>query len=216
MPVIDDPVSMIRCTNKVYLDEMMRANGVAVPDTVMIIGAEDIPRAADLLGFPMVVKVPDSSFSRGVTKVGSLEELKKLVAAWLEDSDVLIAQKFMPTKFDWRIGVLGGKPLFAVQYMMAKKHWQIVKHDPGGRPVEGGFKSFSLAETPPAVLDAGLRAARCIGDGLYGVDLKETDDGVFVIEVNDNPNLDHGVEDAAEKDEVWTRLTNWFIERIVS
>lgn len=216
MPVIDDPVSMIRCTNKVYLDEMMRANGVAVPDTVMIIGAEDIPRAADLLGFPMVVKVPDSSFSRGVTKVGSLEELKKLVAAWLEDSDVLIAQKFMPTKFDWRIGVLGGKPLFAVQYMMAKKHWQIVKHDPGGRPVEGGFKSFSLAEMPPAVLDAGLRAARCIGDGLYGVDLKETDDGVFVIEVNDNPNLDHGVEDAAEKDEVWTRLTNWFIERIVS
>jgi glutathione synthase/RimK-type ligase-like ATP-grasp enzyme len=31
MPVIDDPVSMIRCTNKVYLDELMAANGIAVP-----------------------------------------------------------------------------------------------------------------------------------------------------------------------------------------
>jgi glutathione synthase/RimK-type ligase-like ATP-grasp enzyme len=66
------------------------------------------------------------------------------------------------------------------------------------------------------VLDSGLRAACSVGDGFYGVDLKETDDGVFVIEVNDNPNLEHGVEDAAEKDEVWTRLTNWFIERIAT
>lgn len=36
-------------------------------------------------------------------------------------------------------------------------------------------------------------------DGLYGVDLKETADGVFVIEVNDNPKLDHGWEDSAKR-----------------
>lgn len=214
MPVIDDPVSMIRCTNKVYLNELMEANGIPVPDTVMIVGVEDLQRAADRLGFPMVLKIPDSSFSRGVSKVADMAGLKKLAGEWLEDSDVLLAQRYMPTSFDWRIGVLGGKPLFAVQYLMAKKHWQIVKHDTGGKPLEGGFRSFSLAQTPPLVLDTGLRAARCIGDGLYGVDLKETGNGVFVIEVNDNPNLEHGVEDAAEKDEVWTRLTNWFIERI--
>lgn len=214
MPVIDDPVSMIRCTNKVYLDELMAANAIPVPRTVMLIGPEDFSRAADELGFPMVLKVPDSSFSRGVAKVGSMQELKALATAWLSDSEVLIAQAFMPTSFDWRIGVLGGKPLFAVQYLMAKKHWQIVKHDTGGKPLEGGFKSFSLDRVPPLVLETGLRAACAVGDGLYGVDLKETDDGVFVIEVNDNPNLEHGVEDAAEKDEVWTRLTTWFIERI--
>ncbi|TIS76058.1 MAG: RimK family alpha-L-glutamate ligase, partial [Mesorhizobium sp.] len=46
------------------------------------------------------------------------------------------------------------------------------------------------------------------------VDLKETKDGVFVIEVNDNPNLDHGWEDSGEKDEVWVRLTQWFLERL--
>ena len=38
--------------------------------------------------------------------------------------------------------------------------------------------------------------------------------GVFVIEVNDNPNLDHGWEDSGEKDEVWVRLTQWFLERL--
>jgi glutathione synthase/RimK-type ligase-like ATP-grasp enzyme len=214
MPVIDDPVSMIRCTNKVYLHELMEANGVSVPDTVLLAGAEDFPRAADMLGFPMVLKIPDSSFSRGVARVGSVDELKTLAEAWLADSDLLLAQRYMPTPFDWRIGVLGGEPLFAVQYLMAKKHWQIVKHDTGGRPLEGGFRSVSLQDVPPLVLDTGLRAARLIGDGLYGVDLKETPDGVYVIEVNDNPNLEHGVEDSAEKDDVWLRLTRWFIDRV--
>ena len=90
----------------------------------------------------------------------------------------------------------------------------IVNHETGGKPQEGGFRSFSLAEAPPEVIDIAVRAARCIGDGLYGVDLKETPDGVVVIEVNDNPNLEHGVEDAAEKDAVWMKLTQWFIDRL--
>ena len=214
MPVIDDPISMIRCTNKVYLNELMAANGVAMPASVMIGSKEDFIRAADELGFPMVLKIPDGSFSRGVKKLADMAALEKLATEWLEDSDLLIAQKYMPTRFDWRIGVLGGEPLFAVQYLMAGDHWQIINHETGGRPMEGGFRAFTLGDTPPEVLDVGLRGARCIGDGLYGVDLKETDDGIFLIEVNDNPNLEHGVEDSCEKDEVWTRLTRWFIDRV--
>ncbi len=214
MPVIDDPISMIRCTNKIYLHELMTSNAIAVPPTVTIAGLRDLPRAADELGFPMVVKVPDSSFSRGVKKVGSTAELNTLARAWLADSDLLLAQSFMPTTFDWRVGVLGGQPLFVCQYMMAKKHWQIVRHLEDGKVVEGDFKTVALSEAPPAVVDVGLRAAQLIGDGLYGVDIKETADGIFVVEVNDNPNIDHGVEDAQEKDQVWVELTRWFIDRL--
>jgi glutathione synthase/RimK-type ligase-like ATP-grasp enzyme len=214
MPVIDDPLSMIRCTNKVYLNELMTFNKVPVPPTVMIASPADFQLAADTLGFPLVLKIPDSSFSRGVKKATNFEELKALATAWMEESDLLIAQKYMPTQYDWRIGVLGGQPLFAVHYLMAKKHWQIVNHDGGGKPVEGGIKTFTLKHAPAHVVETAVRAARCIGDGLYGVDLKETKDGVFVIEVNDNPNLDHGIEDSGEKDEVWTRLTQWFLDRL--
>ena len=214
MPVIDDPLSMIRCTNKVYLNELMAANKVPVPPTVMIAGAADLQLAADTLGFPLVLKIPDSAFSRGVRKASGFDELKALATRWLEDSDLLIAQKFVPTSFDWRVGVLGGQPLFAVQYLMAKKHWQIVNHDRAGKPDQGGFRAFTLKEAPAEMVETAVRAARCIGDGLYGVDLKETADGVCVIEVNDNPNLDHGCEDAGEKDEVWVRLTRWFLDRL--
>ena len=214
MPVIDDPLSMIRCTNKVYLNELMAANKVPVPPTVMIAAQADLQAAADTLGFPLVLKIPDSAFSRGVKKAANFEELRKLATAWLEDSDLLIAQKYLPTEYDWRVGVLGGEPLFAVHYLMARKHWQIVNHDRAGKPVQGGIKTFTLKETPQVIVDTAVRAARCIGDGLYGVDLKETAHGVYVIEINDNPNLDHGWEDSGEKDEVWVKLTQWFLDRL--
>jgi glutathione synthase/RimK-type ligase-like ATP-grasp enzyme len=187
---------------------------VPVPPTVMIAGPTDLQVAADTLGFPLVLKIPDSAFSRGVKKVGHFAALKALADEWMEDSDLLIAQKFLPTDFDWRIGVLGGQPLFAVQYLMAKKHWQIVNHRQNGKPDEGGVRAFTLATAPAEVIDTAVRAARCIGSGLYGVDLKETPDGIFVIEVNDNPNLDHGCEDGGEKDEVWVKLTQWFLDRL--
>ena len=144
-----------------------------------------------------------------------MAELKATVAEFFEDTDLLLAQHFMPTQFDWRVGVLGGQPLFVCQYMMAKKHWQIVNHRADGTPREGGFKTFPLDEAPPEVVDAGVRAASLIGDGLYGVDLKETPDGVFVIEINDNPNLDHGIEDLVAKSDLWNRLTRWFTTRML-
>ncbi len=214
MPVIDDPISMIRCTNKIYLHELMTSNGIAVPPTVILAGMHDLTRAADTLGFPMVLKVPDSSFSRGVKKVDNPTELHALAKEWFEDTDLLLAQAFMPTPFDWRVGVLGGKPIFVCQYMMAKRHWQIVKHRDNGKSLEGDHLTIPLSDAPPAVVDVGLRAAQLIGDGLYGVDIKETPNGIFVVEVNDNPNIEHGVEDQAEKDQVWIELTRWFTDRL--
>ena len=68
-------------------------------------------------------------------------------------------------------------------------------------------------QAPRELIDIAVRAARPIGDGFYGVDVKQTDHGFVVMEVNDNPNLEHGIEDQVGKDEIWTRLLRWFIER---
>ncbi|WP_417770733.1 RimK family protein [Stappia sp.] len=214
MPVIDDPVSMIRCTNKVYLAELMESHGLPIPKTAILSSVKEAAGLEARLGSPVVLKIPDGSFSRGVFRVEGEKAIAEKLKALLEESDIIIAQEYCPTEFDWRVGVLDGEPLFAVQYLMAKKHWQIVRHEDGKQAEEGRFRSVSLAETPPAVVETAVRAARLIGDGLYGVDLKSFGDRVVVIEVNDNPNLDHGVEDSAEKDAVWDRLVRWFVKRL--
>jgi glutathione synthase/RimK-type ligase-like ATP-grasp enzyme len=213
MPVIDDPISMIRCTNKVFLMELLGSNQVPTPPTVMLQEGGDLSKAMDELGLPMVVKIPDGSFSRGVHKVNTPEELRRITDELFEETDLVLAQKFLPTEFDWRVGVLAGEPLFVCQYRMARGHWQVVKYRADGSSHEGGFRAFDISQAPPEVIDIAVRAARPIGDGFYGVDLKQTDRGIVVMEVNDNPNLEHGIEDQVGKDEIWVRLLKWFTER---
>ncbi len=213
MPVIDDPISMIRCTNKVFLMELLQQNQVPTPPTVILAEDTDLTKAIDELGLPMVVKIPDGSFSRGVHKIETAADFKRVSDELFEETDLVLAQKFLPTEFDWRVGVLAGEPLFVCQYRMARGHWQVVKYRPDGSSREGGFRAFGLDQAPREVIDLAVRAARPIGDGFYGVDLKQTDHGIIVMEVNDNPSLEHGIEDAVGKDEVWMRVLRWFIDR---
>ncbi len=213
MPCIDDARSILRCCNKVYLAELFRATNVPAPKT-LVLDRQNLMTAADELGFPLVLKIPDSSFSRGVKKARDQGELATIGKAMLKQSDVILAQEFVETEYDWRIGVLNGAPLYASKYFMAEGHWQIVKHEDGGGHDEGLFETVAVEEAPPEIVDAALLAARPIGTGLYGVDVKQTPRGPMVVEVNDNPNLDAGIEDKVLKDDLWRTLVRDFIRRI--
>lgn len=213
MPVLDDPMSIVRCTNKVYLAELLQANKLPAPKT-LILDRTKVLQAEELLGFPLVLKIPDGSFSRGVFKANDRNELTKISRDLFKRSDVILAQEFMYTEFDWRVGVLNRQPIFVSQYMMAEKHWQIVKHEADGKHDEGRFKTFAVDQAPKQVVDIALKASNLIGDGLYGVDLKQNDKGVFVIEINDNPNMDRGVEDAVLKDDLYALVLRDFLRRI--
>jgi glutathione synthase/RimK-type ligase-like ATP-grasp enzyme len=46
------------------------------------------------------------------------------------------------------------------------------------------------------------------------VDVKQNDRGVFVIEINDNPNIDAGVEDVVLKDDLYRIILQEFITRL--
>jgi glutathione synthase/RimK-type ligase-like ATP-grasp enzyme len=213
MVVIDDPNSILKCTNKVYLAELLKAHNLPAPKTV-IVDRGKIPWLEQQIPYPIVLKIPDGSFSRGVYKVQNRGELEATAATLLEESDVILAQEFMYTEFDWRVGVLNRQPIFVCQYLMAKKHWQIVKHSTDGRFEQGSFKTMLVNEAPKAVVDIAVKAAGLIGNGLYGVDLKQNDRGIFVIEINDNPNIDTGVEDLRLKDELYKIIVREFIRRL--
>src|SRR5208337_4957150 len=131
----------------------------------VIIGEDsDFNKAIEELGLPLVVKIPDGSFSRGVHKIESPIEFKRICDELFEETDLLLAQKFLPTEFDWRVGVLAGEPLFICQYRMARGHWQVVKYRPDGSSREGGFRAFDLDQAPREVIDIAVRAARPIGE----------------------------------------------------
>jgi glutathione synthase/RimK-type ligase-like ATP-grasp enzyme len=212
--VVDDPESILKCTNKVFLAELLIKNRIPVPETVVLQRDSD-ESASRVLGFPLILKRPDSSFSQGVVKVENELELVVNLKAMFERSELVIGQKFMPTEYDWRVGVFDRKPLFVCKYYMAGGHWQIIKRDTGGlKTGEGMVETFAVEEVPRSIVRTALRAANLVGDGFYGVDLKQRGRDVYVIEVNDNPNVDKGVEDGILKDDLYRMIMDVIYSRI--
>lgn len=211
--VIDDPESILRCTNKVYLAEVLQQNNIPAPKTI-IVSSETRNKIKEELGLPCILKQPDSSFSQGVVKVETEDELSHALTRLFAGSDLLIAQEFLPTEFDWRIGILNRKPLYACKYFMARKHWQIYERDGKGRTFAGRAETLHIDDVPESVTETALKAANLIGNGLYGVDIKQKDGKVYVIEVNDNPSIDSGCEDEVLNDELYRLIMSEFLNRI--
>ena len=216
LAVIDDSESILKCTNKVYLFELLNANKILTPKSYVVTEAncEALP---EKMPFPFILKQPDGAFSKGVVKINTVEEYKKVRKTMFESSDLLIAQEFLPTAFDWRVGVLDGQVIFVCKYFMASKHWQIVNWSSKKEESrDGEAESIAPDQAPSGLLKTALKATSLIGKGLYGVDMKECESKFYVIEINDNPNIDAGVEDKIMKEKLYETVMETFINKIKS
>jgi glutathione synthase/RimK-type ligase-like ATP-grasp enzyme len=212
--VIDDPDSILKCNNKVYLAEILARHRLPAPKTLLV-HRDNVDQIIPTLALPCVLKQPDSSFSVGVVKVESEEELPARVSGLLDKSELIIAQEYLPTEFDWRVGILDRRPLFVAKYYMVPGHWQIIKHgDQKQDFVEGATVALSIGDAPDRVVKLGLKAANLIGDGFYGVDIKQVGNRLYIIEINDNPNVDAGNEDSVLKDALYREVMGVFLKRI--
>lgn len=214
--VIDDPVSILRCTNKVFLADLLNNHRVPTPKTLILSRDQDdtIARISSEIGYPVVVKIPDGAFSRGVIKATDEASLRQALASLFRQSALVLAQEYLYTDYDWRIGVLGGRAIYACKYFMVKGHWQIYQHG-GDQAVDSGdFETLPTYEVPRKVIQAALNATRLIGNGLYGVDIKQSGNRIAVIEVNDNPSIDAGVEDRFLGGELYSLIMQEFLLRM--
>lgn len=211
--VIDDPESILKCSNKVYLAELLARHGVPIPRSLLV-HRENVGQIIPTLSLPVVLKQPDSAFSLGVVKVESEPELLQTCQELLARSELIVAQEWLPTEFDWRVGILDRRALYVCKYFMAPGHWQIISREGGNGPKEGPWQALSVGEAPEEVVKTAVKAAGLIGDGLYGVDLKQVGNRVVVIEVNDNPSIESGVEDGVMKEALYREIVGTILRRV--
>ncbi len=197
--VIDEPDSILVCCDKVNMYQHLMRADIPMPDTCFLMDEEVTEEQAhemfEEFGTPLVLKAPNSSFSAYVEKVHDPASFVKVGKRFLRRADRLVVQQYLPSSFDWRVNILDGKVLTVVKYVMAKGAWRIHDKDDAGRPNICEVFGVERNQVNPALIDIALKAGAAIGRSLYGVDVKEFDDGFMVIEVNDNPNIDAGEED---------------------
>ena len=214
--VIDDCTSILRCCNKVFLHDAFTYNKVPSPKTLIVHQCDDaqLDKLESEFDYPIVLKMPEGAFSRGVFKVKNRDELAAKMTELFAESALILVQEYMYTDFDWRIGVLNGRAIYACRYKMARNHWQIYNHGAAKSSTSGGFDTMPTFEVPKKVLDAALKACAIIGKGLYGVDIKQKGNQAYVIEVNDNPSIDYRVEDKYLGNELYMVIMNEFAQRL--
>ncbi|MDR4499049.1 MAG: RimK family alpha-L-glutamate ligase [Candidatus Scalindua sp.] len=212
--VIDDSVSIRVCCDKINMYRHLIRAGVPIPETIFLneqdLSHETAERVVSQLGKPVVLKAPNSSFSLYVEKVETAQEFVRVGKGFLRRADRIVAQRFIKSEFDWRVGIIGGQPLYVCQYSIPKKRWKIASYTPDGNSVVGTVCALSLEQADPRLLECAQKAGNAIGKSLYGVDLKQVGDDYLVIEVNDNPTINSGDEDKKAPD-LYERLINFLI-----
>jgi glutathione synthase/RimK-type ligase-like ATP-grasp enzyme len=198
IPVIDDPSSIQICADKINMYMHLMKRSVSMPRTRFLrrkdLSAESAYGLFEDLGVPLVLKEPSTSFSVRVEKVSSVPELLKVAKRFFKLSDWIAVQEYIESRFDWRVGVLGGELLYACRYIIPSETFKI-QASVNGHIVYCDVESVPADQIPQEVIDLGKAAGNAIGSGLYGVDIKESNGRLYVIEVNDNPSLEGG-EDA--------------------
>jgi hypothetical protein len=151
MPVVDDSQSIIRCGNKVFLEELLRREGIATPRSRIITPHTPWEAVAEL-GFPLRGEAPGRLlFQRGAQ--GGLA--RGLRGAQRGDVPPLAAHTgagVAPHRVRLAVTVLDGKLLFAARYFMARGHWQI-RSEQKGTERYGRVEAVPRATAPRDVLE---------------------------------------------------------------
>ena len=198
IPVIDDPQSIQICGDKINMYSHLMRKHVSLPKTVFLskndLSVERVSQLFDTLGSPLILKEPSTSFSLRVERVTDIAGFFRVARRFIKMSDWIVVQQYIESKYDWRVGVLGGELLYACKYTIPSVTFKI-QASVNGHIVYCGVESVPADAVPPHVIKLGIDAANAIGNGLYGVDIKNNNGDAYVIEVNDNPSLESG-EDA--------------------
>ncbi|MCX8150394.1 MAG: RimK family alpha-L-glutamate ligase [Candidatus Bathyarchaeota archaeon] len=216
LKVVDDPESITICANKIHQYALFEKFDVPHIPTVFLNKDElhhrEISRIFREFGKPVVIKAPYTSFSRYVEKAACETSFREVAKRFFKKSDVLAVQKFTPTEFDWRVGVLGNEVLYVCKYMIPRGKW---KHGAKlrGKPtvIWGRTVALKKEDAPRGLKDVALKACSVVGKGLYGVDIKEVNGDYVVVEVNDNPSIYAGYEDSRDKD-IYTKIIRYLSE----
>jgi len=173
--------------NKFLLHQLLLDNGIPTPRSYLVPHSSHLGKLFDEHG-PLVVKPHEGHGGQGVRVLHHRTD----VDSFGEERGPLFVQEFKPgTGYDVKMYGIGSH-VAAIRRVF-----------PARTPEEKRGTAF---DAPPDMASIARRCDEVLGLGLYGVDLVETSDGPFVIDINSLPGY-KGIEGAAD------RVADYILER---
>jgi len=168
------------CGNKLWCTLALIRAGVPTPKTIIAFTPESALKAAEEIGYPVVLKPLVGSWGRMVVALRDREEAEAVIELRSQMNGALnqifyIQEKVKRPPRDIRCVVVGDRVVAAVYRVAAPGEWRT-------NVARGGSTEPCLLTKE--VEDIALKAARAVGEGVLGVDMMESPSGLVVHEVN--------------------------------
>jgi len=167
--MINDFRAIQRIKNKVEINKLLADNGVPIPDSYL---TGDVSLLKDVIASkgPLIVKPYDGRHGIGVEIVRTPEALDAL-----DIGSEVYAQAFKP-----------GDGYDRKTYMVGDKAFASKKAFAAG---ESFLKDAVALDITPEMHEIAIRCGEIVGLQIYGVDMIESEDGLWVIDVNGFPGF---------------------------
>lgn len=177
--VINKSYTIMVCQDKLWTTSLLIRNKIPVPKTYVSFSHDTVPKVAEKLGYPFVIKPVYGSWGRLLALIDDEEDMRSIVEhrTYMHNpiQSIYYIQEFVrkPGR-DIRIFTVGDEvPVAIYRY---SNHW-ITNTARGGKAV--------AARIDPELEDLALRAAKAVEGHFLGIDVFEDPDrGYLVNEVN--------------------------------
>lgn len=178
--VVNDLQSIMKAGNKMLTSLEFVKNGIPTPDTSVSMSYDTAMRQfTETFGNRAVLKPVTGSWGRMLALLND----RAAAMAVLEDRDymyplysIFYLQEFVKKQpRDLRIFVIGDKAVAGIYRYHAEGDWRT------NAAIGGKGEKCEITEEIERIA---VSAAKCIGNGIFGVDLMESDQGYTVHEIN--------------------------------
>lgn len=191
--VLNSADSISRSRDKMRALQLLAAEGIHIPKTVMARNPNQLVRALQLTGGPpAILKLIEGTQGIGVILSETKQSFEStLDTLWNLGQDILIQQFIADSKGrDIRAFVVNGKVVAAMKREAAAEEFRANIHRGG----TGKMVVLSSIQEETA-----LKATKILGLGIAGVDFFDTPGEPIIIELNSSPGL-QGIENATGVD----------------
>lgn len=184
---------LIHARNKFRAHQILAANGILIPRTIMMSSSYTADTMLTLLGEPpYIIKLLSSTHGAGVLKADTFQMAMAMIEAFSRAKQRLVVQEFIEEAAgeDIRVFIVDNKIVAAMRRKAQTGDFRSNLH-------RGG--SSDLVQLTYEEKQTALKAAKLLNLHVAGVDLLRSNRGPMVLEVNASPGLE-GIEGTTRVD----------------
>ncbi len=166
--------------NKLHQMMKLSAAQLPTPDTLFITHESLVDTVTDRFQFPVIVKPIHGSHGTDIRRCDTIDDVRSALAT--ASMGTYIIQEYLNAPHDFRVFVVNGEAIGAVQKT----------------PADGEFRSntdldstFSSCDMTDTMRDIAISAAAALYIPVAGVDMREHNGEMYILEVNRNPGFQH-------------------------